>query len=1026
MIRKSLLCLFFSFLLIFGTFSSQYAQAEPTFSYKFGSSGSDDNELNFPTGIALSSSGNTLYVADTDNYRINAFSDDGDHLFEFGSFCNMETNQGCNDNADDAVVDGDGQFNEPIGVIVDASNDIYVVDSQNDRVQRFDSGGDFELKFGSSDNNDQDYLGTPNGIAIQESTGDIYISSISTDSIAVFDSSGTILFKFGSVGSDDGEFRNPTSIMIDDSEILYVADTDNDRIQMFELVDTNDNCPQGTQEIVNGICFVEEFGSSGTDNGEFNSPSGLAIDTSSDLLYVADTNNDRIQTFKLVDASSNCPQNTEEIVDGVCFVEKFGSSGSANGKFNSPSGLAIDTSNDLLYVADTNNNRIQVFTVSGVIQDAPSKPINVVASTASETSIILTWITPLDDEDVPPVTGYKIEYKTGTNAFSTIVADTKSPNTSFLHEGLETDETYTYRVYAINSVGTSIASSQTSAEPERTTVPSGLIATAISPSQIRLSWNPPSDTFNQAISGYTIQRVITTGVYDTIADVGSSTTTYTVNNLQTGKEYTYVVFAEYALGSSSISNEASTTPQEDSVDQPSSAPVTVPTTPRQLTATSDSNQIKLSWSAPSSDGNSPITGYKIEVKTGTSYSELVDNTKSTKTSHTHEKVSTGTEYTYRIFAVNSVGVSSASNEASATAKEITLEITSLPKLTTDEEKPVQFTVKVTGSSLEGLQFSLANNPPAGAQINVNTGQFTWTPTKSQGPSSYQFDIVARSGTFQDRESITITVNDVPEPTTQPTPTPEPTPEPKETGIASFVDPKQDPQYYINRYNNEETYKNWFDKNYPDITIYEAVGLENPEPPKEIAPFVDPKQDPQYYINRYNNEETYKNWFDKNHPDLTIYEAVGVEEPEFGICGPGTKLINGICELTKTSQGGGCLIATAAYGSEMAPQVQMLREIRDNSLLQTQSGQSFMQGFNEFYYSFSPAIADYERQNPVFKETVKLTITPLLASLSLLNYADLDSEESVLGYGIGIILMNIGMYFVAPAIVIVKTRKKFNF
>ncbi len=118
--------------------------------------------------------------------------------------------------------------------------------------------------------------------------------------------------------------------------------------------------------------------------------------------------------------------------------------------------------------------------------------------------------------------------------------------------------------------------------------------------------------------------------------------------------------------------------------------------------------------------------------------------------------------------------------------------------------------------------------------------------------------------------------------------------------------------------------------------------------------------------------------------------------------------------------GGCLIATATFGSELAPQVQMLREIRDNSLLQTQSGQSFMQGFNQFYYSFSPIIADYERQNPVFKEAVKLTITPLLASLSLLNYVDLDSEESVLGYGIGIILMNVGMYFVAPALIAVRT------
>ncbi len=126
-----------------------------------------------------------------------------------------------------------------------------------------------------------------------------------------------------------------------------------------------------------------------------------------------------------------------------------------------------------------------------------------------------------------------------------------------------------------------------------------------------------------------------------------------------------------------------------------------------------------------------------------------------------------------------------------------------------------------------------------------------------------------------------------------------------------------------------------------------------------------------------------------------------------------------------SSGGGCLIATATFGSELAPQVQMLREIRDNSLLQTQSGQSFMESFNSFYYSFSPAIADLERQNPVFKEAVKITITPLLASLSLLNYVDMDSEESVLGYGIGIILMNVGMYFVAPVMVIHRIKKILN-
>ena len=120
------------------------------------------------------------------------------------------------------------------------------------------------------------------------------------------------------------------------------------------------------------------------------------------------------------------------------------------------------------------------------------------------------------------------------------------------------------------------------------------------------------------------------------------------------------------------------------------------------------------------------------------------------------------------------------------------------------------------------------------------------------------------------------------------------------------------------------------------------------------------------------------------------------------------------------QGGGCLIATATFGTELSPQVQQLRETRDN-VLSTESGASFMTSFNKLYYSFSPTIADWEREHPVFKETVKLTITPLLTSLSILNYVDIDSEEEMLGYGISVILLNIGMYFVAPATIIIKIR-----
>ena len=133
---------------------------------------------------------------------------------------------------------------------------------------------------------------------------------------------------------------------------------------------------------------------------------------------------------------------------------------------------------------------------------------------------------------------------------------------------------------------------------------------------------------------------------------------------------------------------------------------------------------------------------------------------------------------------------------------------------------------------------------------------------------------------------------------------------------------------------------------------------------------------------------------------------------------------GIAHATAQCQsfGGGCLIATATYGSELAPQVQLLREIRDNSLLQTESGTVFMKTFNEFYYSFSPTIADWERESPVFKEAVKLVITPMITTLSIMENA--NSESEVLGIGISVIALNLGMYLGVPAVVIVGIKKRF--
>ena len=364
-----------------------------------------------------------------------------------------------------------------------------------------------------------------------------------------------------------------------------------------------------------------------------------------------------------------------------------------------------------------------------------------------------------------------------------------------------------------------------------------------------------------------------------------------------------------------------------------------------------------------------------------------------------------------------------------------LELKPIPDKVVDELKTVSFTVEITDSSVEDEIYSLEKNPPSGATIDPNTGKFTWTPSGSHGNNpgaEYTFDIVVTKGSQIDRDTITITVNEPIAVNPEPKPKPEPeekteaTPEPEELEIpAPFVDETKDPQSYVDRYNDETSYKKWFDDNYPEYSsIYQAVGLEEP---KVLAPFVDPNLDPQYYVDRYNNEITYKDWFDETYPEMTIYEAVGLDEPEtvepeFGECGVGTKLVDGECTVIpiESKGGGGCLIATAAYGSEMAPQVQFLREIRDNQLMNTNSGTAFMAGFNQVYYSFSPYIADMQRESPMFKEVVKIGITPLLSSLSVMEYA--ESESQVLGYGIGVILMNIGIYFAAPIMLFFGIKK----
>jgi len=302
-------------------------------------------------------------------------------------------------------------------------------------------------------------------------------------------------------------------------------------------------------------------------------------------------------------------------------------------------------------------------------QSSPTIPAapTLTATAVSSSQINLLWTT--TNNGGSPITGYKIEYKIIPGGYSLLVQINGNTTTTYSHTGLQSDKYYVYRIFAINSIGTSAPSNESSAVPSKTYTPTALTAIAVSPTQINLSWIAPSETYGQSITGYEIERKIAADTYVTVVENTGKATTYSVTGLTTGTTYTFVVSAHFSIGGTSRSNEASATPTTTSAPPPTPPPSnTVPNPPGSLIATAASpTKINLSWIAPSNNGGSAITGYKIEFKVGSvSYSVLAQNTGNTTTSYSHVGLIADTTYTYRVSAINSVGTSNPSGEDSAT------------------------------------------------------------------------------------------------------------------------------------------------------------------------------------------------------------------------------------------------------------------------------------------------------------------------------------------------------------------------
>ena len=313
----------------------------PQFSLKWGESGSGSGRFGSLADVATDSLGN-VYVLDEGGSQVQKFDSNGTFITQWGSLGNGSA-PAMNE-----------RFYYPTGIAVDSTNNVYVVDTGNNYIKKFDSNGTFITKWGGSGDTDGRFM-FPQGIAI-DAVNNVYVADTENSRIQKFDSNGTFITKWGN--DEDGLY--PRNLTVSNNYIFVVEDANN-RIQKFDS---------------NGT-FITKWGTQGSGDGQFDGATGVTSDRTGDI-YVSDMGNNRIQKF---DSNGT-------------FITKWGTQGSGDGQFDGIAGIDFYRDNTL-YATDIYNTRIQKFVYPEVEPpvDPPPESANdptIIPNATDGKSIVMT------------------------------------------------------------------------------------------------------------------------------------------------------------------------------------------------------------------------------------------------------------------------------------------------------------------------------------------------------------------------------------------------------------------------------------------------------------------------------------------------------------------------------------------------------------------------------------------------------------------------------------------------------------